>query len=81
MQTVTLKIDDNFYDHFMALIKNISKDKVKVVEDDFPEGIVVSSVDEVRRRVLEAEKSVGLSEEEYQKEMDSFFKNELGIER
>jgi hypothetical protein len=79
MQRVTLQIDDNFYNHFMELIKNISK--VKVVENDFPQELLVSSVEEVRKRVYKSEQSKGLTQEEYDEEMDKFFKNELGIVR
>ncbi len=78
MQEVTLKIDDGFYDHFMALIKSISPEKVEIVEEHFPEELIVSSVEEVRRRIAEAENRIEngsfLTEEEYRKEMDAFLK-------
>ena len=67
MQTVTLNIEDGFYNHFMELLNNISKDKVEVVDTAFPSELVVSSIDEVRRRVYEAENSEGMTEQEYEK--------------
>lgn len=76
MQTVTLNIEDEFYNHFMELLKNISTDKIEVVDIAFPNELVVSSVDEVRRRVYEAESSEGMTEQEYEKEINSFFKNQ-----
>jgi len=81
MQTITLKVEDSFYDAFMELLKNISKEKIEIVDEGYPPEVVVSSVEEVRRRVYEAEQSRSLTEEEYQQEMDKFFENELGISR
>jgi len=50
-----------------------------------PKELIVDSVEEVRRRVYEAETRIedgqGLSEEEYELFMDKFFKEELGIVR
>ncbi len=78
MQTITLKVEDSFYDAFMELLKNISKEKIEIVEEGYPPEVVVSSVEEVRRRVYEAEERVKsgeyLTEDEYRKEMDAFIK-------
>ena len=78
MQTITLKVEDSFYDAFMELLKNISKEKVEIVDEGYPPEVVVSSVEEVRRRVYEAEERVKsgeyLTEDEYRKEMDAFIK-------
>ncbi len=79
MQTVTLKINDNFYEHFMALVDSLPKKQVKVIQRSLPEHIVISSVEEVKKRVYTSEKSRSFSEEEYQNEMKDFFKNELKI--
>jgi len=79
MQTVTLKINDNFYEHFMALVDSLPKKQVKVIQRSLPEHIVISSVEEVKQRVYTSEKSRSFSEEEYQNEMKDFFKNELKI--
>ena len=81
MQTITLNVEDGFYNSFMELLKNISKDKIEIVDDRFPSDVIVNSKEEVRRRVYEAEQSEGLTEEEYNKEMDKFFQHELDIAR
>jgi hypothetical protein len=47
--------------------------------------VIVSSVEEVHRRVAEAEKRIANGEyytqEEYEKLMDDFLENKLGIKR
>lgn len=86
---MNLEIDNSFFPHFKAMIDSFVKDnKVSVVEiDDYdyarhaPESVVVSSVEEVRRRVAIAEAEEGMTEEEYEIEMNKFFKEELGVER
>lgn len=88
MKTMSLKIEDSFFPHFKAMIDSLAKDKkVKVIkkkydyENNYPESVVVSSVEEVKRRVFEAEQEEGMTEEEYQQFMDKFFEEELGIKR
>ena len=46
-----------------------------------PDSVIVSSVDEVRRRVAIAEAEDGMTEEEYEVAMNTFFKEEFGITR
>ncbi len=50
-----------------------------------PKEFIVDSVEEVRRRVYEAESRIeggeGINEEQYERLMDKFFKEELGIHR
>lgn len=50
-------------------------------ENNYPKSVVVSSVEDVRKRVFEAEKEIGINEEQYNKLMDKFFTEELGIKR
>jgi hypothetical protein len=86
---MNLEIDNNFFPHFKAMIDSFVKDnKVSVVEiDDYdytknaPESVIVSSVEEVRRRVALAEAEESMTEEEYEVVMNKFFKEELGVER
>jgi len=92
---MSLEIDDGFLPHFKAILESFVKDKkVKVLEEDSveydyasacPSELIVSSVEEVRRRVYAAEERIkengGLSEAEYELQMDKFFKEELGIDR
>ena len=86
---MSLEIDNNFFPHFKAMIDSFVKDnKVSVVEIDeydyaknAPESVIVSSVEEVRRRVALAEAEESMTEEEYEIAMNRFFKEELGVER
>lgn len=92
MQTISLKVEDSFFPHFKALIDSLIKDKkVEVVdeeydyENNYPQSVAVSSIEEVRRRVYAAEDRIKsgeyLSDEQYDGAMDKFFKEELGIDR
>jgi hypothetical protein len=72
---MNLEIDNNFFPHFKAMIDSFIKDnKVFVLEvDDYdytknaPASVIISSVEEVRRRVSLAEDRIketgGLNEE------------------
>lgn len=82
MQTLSLKIDDTFFPHFKAMLDSFIKDKkVEIIDTDYQHSFIVSSVEEVQKRVLEAENEPSLSQEAYQAQMDAFFKDELGIKR
>jgi len=92
MQTMNLQIEDSFFPQFKSLIESFIRErKVQIVEDEYdyqnnyPQSVVVSSVEEVRRRVYEAEKRIQegdfITEEEYEIQMDKFFMDELGISR
>jgi hypothetical protein len=77
MQTLNLKIDDTFFPHFKAMLDSFIKDKkVEIIDNPQPYSFIVSSVEEVQKRVLEAENELSLSQEEYQTQMDTFFKDE-----
>jgi len=82
MHAINLKVEDSFYPHFKVMLESFIKDKkVQIVSSDFPKEVVMSDIDEVRKSVYASEKSIGINQEEYQKEMDNFFKSELGINR
>lgn len=90
MKTMNLKIEDSFFPHFKAMIDSLVKDKkVKIIEDDesydfennYSQSAVVSSIEEVRRRVFEAEQEEGMTQEDYELFMNKFFKEKLGIQR
>lgn len=93
MHTLNLKIDDSVFSHVKTMLEGFIQDRtVEVVEeDDFdygahcPPELIVSSVEEVRKRVYDAQQRIkesgGISEEEYEVMMNKFFKEELGIER
>lgn len=86
MQTLSLKIEDDFFPHFKAIVDSFVKDKkVRIIENELPSNVIVSSVEEVHRRVAEAEKRIANGEyytqEESEKLMDDFLENKLGIKR
>mgnify|MGYP000172578947 FL=1 len=92
MQTISLKVEDSFFPHFKALIDSLVKDKkVELMDDEYDyennytQEVVASSIEEVRRRVYEAEdrikKGEYLNEAQYDELMNKFFKEELGIDR
>lgn len=79
MQTIRLNVEDTFFPHFRALIESLIKDKkVEIIEDD----IIVSSIEEVRKRVLASEQRIErgefLTQEHYTAQMKDFFTSELG---
>lgn len=83
MQTVTLKINDSFYEHFMALVDSLPKKQVKVIERSINEEMIVSSAAEVRRRAFEAEKRIKngeyVTQDSYRQMMDQFLTKEFGL--
>ncbi len=81
MQTLNLKIDDAFFPHFKAILDSFIKDKKIEIIDNNQHNFIVNSVNEVKKRVLEAEKEPSLSQDEYNEKIELFFKNELGITR
>jgi len=82
MQTVTLKINDSFYEHFMALVDSLPKKQVKVVERPMSDEVIVSSEAEVRRRAFEAEERIKsgeyVTQDNYRQMMDQFLTKEFG---
>lgn len=86
MHTMNLRIEDDFFPHFKAMLDSFVKDKkVRIIENELPVNVIVSSVEEVHRRVAEAEKRIANGEyhtqEESEKLMDDFLENKLGIQR
>jgi hypothetical protein len=85
MHTMNLRIEDDFFPHFKAILDSFIKDKkVRIVEDEFPANVIVNSIEEVHRRVAEAEKRIANGEyytqEESEKLMNDFLENKLGIQ-
>ena len=85
MTTINLKVEDNLVDVIKTVLSGfIEQKKVQIIDEEKP-SFIVSSVKEVRKRVYEAEKRIdangGINEEEYEKMMNNFFTNELGISR
>jgi hypothetical protein len=59
MQTMNLQIEESFFPHFKALVDSfINDNKIRLIGDDFPKELIVNNEEEVRIRVLEAEKRI-----------------------
>ena len=70
---VVVKIDDSKFDEFKDAIKKFD---AKII-NSYPEEIVVSSIEEVRKRVLEAEERVKKGEYIDEEEFDIFIERLL----
>lgn len=86
MHSIRLNIEDSIYERLMGLLEILPKGSIEVEEEyaytkNCPPELIISSSAEVRRRVYEAEKEESLSEEEYEREMNKFFQEELGVKR
>lgn len=82
MQTINLKVEDDFFPHLKAILDSFVKDKkVRIIENELPVNVIVSNIEEVHRRVAEAESEVGMNQEEYDLKMERFFRDELGFKR
>ena len=91
MKILNLQIDDNFFPHFKAMLDSLVKDKkVTIIEkedfyNNYPQSVIIGSVEEVKQKAFEAEERIkngkGVSQEEYDKTMDKFFNEEVGIDR
>ena len=93
MKTLNLKIDDNFFPQFKALVDGyVSEHKIEIIKDEnfdyennYPQSVVLSSVEEVKKRVLESECRIEKGEfhtqEDYEILMNKFFSEELSIKR
>lgn len=93
MKILNLKIDDNFFPQFKALVDSyVNEHKIEIIKDEnfdyennYPQSVVLSSVEEVKKRVLESESRIEKGEfhtqEDYEILMNKFFSEELGIKR
>ncbi len=90
MRVLNLQIEDSFFPHFKAMLDSFIKDKkVTILEedfgDDYPQSVVLGSVEEIRKRAYNAENRIkngeGIYQEEYDETMNKFFKEEIGIDR
>ncbi|RXK14509.1 hypothetical protein CP965_03400 [Halarcobacter mediterraneus] len=89
MPTMNLKIDDDFFPHFKAMIDSFIKDKkvevIDTVKNDYPSSLTINSIEEVQKRVLDAERRINdgnyITQEQYEEKMDDFFQKEFGVNR
>ena len=70
---VVVKIDDSKFNEFKDFIKKVD---AKIITS-YPDEIVVSSVEEVRKRVFEAEKRVKKGKYVNEEEFDAFIERLL----
>ena len=71
----SIQIDINIYDKLISYLQSLPQEglKLKKLEKkvaSFPHELMVSTVEEVQERAYGAEKTVGLTEDEYNKEYD-----------
>jgi hypothetical protein len=85
MHTMNLTIEDDVFPQLKAFLAPFVKDKKVRIENELPANVIVNSVEEVLRRVAEAEQRIANGEyytqEESEKLMDDFLENKLGIKR
>jgi len=67
---VVVKINDSKFDEFKNLVKKLDAEIV----NSYPDEIVVSRVEEVRKRVYEAERDEFISEEEEKALFEKLYK-------
>ena len=76
--TLTLRVNESVMPNILSFLEDYIRSRdVEVVDDvvrKFQEEILVSSKEEVRRRIMEAEKEESLSEEEADAIMEQYLK-------
>ena len=64
MHSLRLDIDNSVYSQFLSFVKQFKKDEVSIIEDKIREDFVVSSVEDVQKRVADAEQNDNFSSHE-----------------
>ena len=57
MQTIRLDIDDSIFEKFMGMLDMLPKNKISIASETQKEHFMVSSVREVKEKILKAENS------------------------
>lgn len=57
MHTIKLKVTDTVYSQVLSFISQFSSSELSLIEDKAEESFIVSSTDEVQKRVLKAEQN------------------------
>lgn len=71
MHSLRLDVDNSVYSQFLSFVKQFKQDEVNIVEDRVREDFVVSSVEEVQKRVTNAEQNNNFtSHEEFWSDID-----------
>ena len=76
MHSLRLDVDNSVYAQFLSFVKQFKQDEVSIVEDRVREDFLVSSVEEVQKRVADAEQNGNFtSHEEFWSEIDKKVKD------
>jgi len=79
MASISLKIDDSIYEKFRAMLDLMPKNKVEIIYEDLAgasASFIVSSEEDVHKRVQSAEKRGSYSDHEsFWSEMDDFIES------
>lgn len=76
MHSLRLDIDNSVYSQFLSFVEQFKKDEVSIVEDKVREDFLVSSVEDVQKRVASAEKNGSFtSHEDFWSDIDKKVKD------
>ncbi len=71
MHTMKLQVNESIYSQVLSFINQFQASELSLVEDTKQEDYIVSSVEEVQRRVLKAEENANyISADEFFSDMD-----------
>ena len=71
MHTMKLQVNESIYSQVLSFINQFQTNELSLVEDTTQEDYVVSSVEEVQRRVLKAEENANyISADKFFSDMD-----------
>jgi len=72
MHSLRLDIDNSVYTQFLSFVQQFKKDEVNIIEDKVTEDFITSSVEDVQKRVADAEKNNNFSShEDFWSDIDS----------
>ncbi|WP_415395872.1 hypothetical protein [Sulfurimonas sp. CS5] len=72
MHSLRLDIDNSVYSQVLSFVKQFKKDEVNIVEDNIREDFLTSSIEDVQKRVADAEKNNNFSShEDFWSDIDS----------
>jgi len=71
MHTMKLEVNESIYSQVLSFINQFQKNEVSIVEDTQQQGYIVSSLEEVQKRVFKAESNDKyISADEFFSDMD-----------
>ena len=76
MHSLRLDIDNSVYSQFLSFVKQFKKDEVNIIEDKVQEDFVISSVEDVQKRIANTEKNDNFtSHEDFWSDIDNKVKD------